>query len=55
MFEAWYNIFADNGAGGTQVTTLVTTGDNGTPAKDLGYLMKKVVTSSNELRIVVSS
>lgn len=55
MFEKWFAAFADDGSNGVTVTTLVTTGDNGTPAdKDIGYLLNKVITANNELRIVIS-
>lgn len=54
MFEAWFNAFFEQG-GEVFIDTSPTTGDNGTPAKDLGYLLKKVVTNDNKLRIVVSS
>lgn len=53
MFEPWFHCFEASGSD-VQVKTSVTTGDNGTPVKDLGYLIKKVVTDTNELRIVVS-
>lgn len=54
MFERWFHIFSASGSE-TLVNTETATGDNGLPVgKDIGYLMKQVVTDDNKLRIVVS-
>lgn len=56
MFEKWFQAFQDAGSGNVQVDTEVTTGDNGQPeGKDLGFLLDKVITDDDKLRIVVSS
>jgi len=56
FLSSWFNIFEDDGSSGVRTKTEVVTGDNGAPAgKDIGYLMSKVVTNDNKLRIVVKT
>lgn len=53
MFEAWFPAFYELN-GEVLLDTSASSGDNGTPNKDLGYLLKKVITDDNKIRIVQS-
>lgn len=54
MFEKWFPAFGDDGSGGVLVSTVSTTGDNGTPAKDLNTMMSQVITAQDKVRVVVT-
>lgn len=54
--SSWFSVFEDDGSNGVRTKTETVSGDNGAPSgKDIGYLMSKVVTDDNKLRIVVTS
>jgi hypothetical protein len=54
MFDRWFKAFQDDGSGGVRLDTSVSSGDNGTPAKDLNTLLNRVITDDDKLRIVQS-
>lgn len=54
LLDAWFSIFREASDGSVVVATSPTSGDNGVTTKDLGFLMKEVVTNDGKLRTVIS-